>query len=139
MLQENNQPIPIKFELTPIVNLLNVDTLDERYNISSKTILDWFLPNYLKYCKVKIKLLLRRFIQNLGNIENNHFLCQIGVATFGATFGKLELLFIPTSGHTVSNLHFLLHKNITEESYYTRFNVLWVLHMVRSQTNDCSI
>ena len=56
MLQENNQPIPIKFELTPIVNLLNVDTLDERYNISSKTILDWFLPNYLKYCKVTLKL-----------------------------------------------------------------------------------
>ena len=46
------KPIPIKMELTPIVNLFNPSTLDERYNISSDAILQWFLPLYLKYCKV---------------------------------------------------------------------------------------
>ena len=54
LLQEDIHPIPIKFELTPIVNLLTVDNLDERYNITSKAILEWFLPLYLKYCKVCI-------------------------------------------------------------------------------------
>ena len=52
IFQENNQPIPIKFELTPIINLFNVDNLDDRYNVTSKDILDWFLPLYIKYCKV---------------------------------------------------------------------------------------
>ena len=41
-----------KFELTPIVNLFTEENLDERYNVSSVTILEWFLPLYLKYCKV---------------------------------------------------------------------------------------
>ena len=45
-------PIPIKFELTPIVNLITEDNLDDRHNISSSKILKWFLPLYLKYCKV---------------------------------------------------------------------------------------
>lgn len=45
-------PIPVKFELTPIVNLLTTENLDERLNISSTKILGWFLPLYLKYCKV---------------------------------------------------------------------------------------
>ncbi len=51
------RPIPIKFELTPIVNLFNEDNLDNRYNISSKAILDWFLPLYLKYCKVPLHVI----------------------------------------------------------------------------------
>ena len=51
-IDEDIQPIPIKFELTPIVNLFNPMALDERYNISSSTILKWFLPLYLRYCKV---------------------------------------------------------------------------------------
>ena len=46
------RPIPIKMELTPIVNLFNPSALDERYNVSSADILQWFLPLYLKYCKV---------------------------------------------------------------------------------------
>jgi len=46
------KPIPIKIELTPIVNLFNPTNLDEKHNISSSDILDWFLPLYLKYCKV---------------------------------------------------------------------------------------
>ena len=46
-----------KFELTPIVNLFTEENLDERYNVSSVAILEWFLPLYLKYCKV-------RFVQN---------------------------------------------------------------------------
>ena len=46
------KPIPIKFELTPIVNLFTVENLDERYNISSSKIMKWFLPLYIKYCKV---------------------------------------------------------------------------------------
>ena len=46
------KPIPIKIELTPIVNLFNPSALDERYNVSSAEILKWFLPLYLKYCKV---------------------------------------------------------------------------------------
>jgi len=46
------KPIPIKIELTPIVNLFNPSALDERYNVSSADILQWFLPLYLKYCKV---------------------------------------------------------------------------------------
>ena len=54
LIQEDILPIPIKFELTPIVNLFTVDNMDERYNITSKEILNWFLPLYLKYCKVTI-------------------------------------------------------------------------------------
>ena len=50
--EDEFRPIPIKFELTPIVNLFNPMALDERYNISSATILKWFLPLYLRYCKV---------------------------------------------------------------------------------------
>lgn len=49
---EDIKPIPIKMELTPIVNLFNPATLDEPHNISSSAILSWFLPLYLKYCKV---------------------------------------------------------------------------------------
>lgn len=45
-------PMPVKFELTPIVNLFTVENLDDRLNISSKKILKWFLPLYLKYCTV---------------------------------------------------------------------------------------
>jgi len=45
-------PIPIKAELTPIVNLFSTANLDEKHNISSTAILQWFLPLYLKYCKV---------------------------------------------------------------------------------------
>eukprot|EP00095_Tigriopus_kingsejongensis_P005914 maker-scaffold392_size185621-snap-gene-0.24 protein:Tk05914 transcript:maker-scaffold392_size185621-snap-gene-0.24-mRNA-1 annotation:"PREDICTED: uncharacterized protein LOC100215110" len=44
--------IPIKFELTPIVNLFTKESLDDRHNISSPDILEWFLPLYLKYCRV---------------------------------------------------------------------------------------
>ena len=50
--EEEITPIPIKFELTPIVNLFNPSALDERYNITSSTILKWFLPLYLRHCKV---------------------------------------------------------------------------------------
>jgi len=46
------KPIPIKFELTPIVNLFNQENLDDRHNISSSKITKWFLPLYIKYCKV---------------------------------------------------------------------------------------
>ena len=35
----------------------------------------------------------------LGSCENHHFLCQTCEAIFGATFVKLRLLFISTSGH----------------------------------------
>ena len=52
-IDEDIRPIPIKIELTPIVNLFNAEALDERYNVSSSKILDWFLPLYLKYCKVR--------------------------------------------------------------------------------------
>ena len=52
-VDEDIRPIPIKMELTPIVNLFTPTNLDERYNISSTDILDWFLPLYLKYCKVR--------------------------------------------------------------------------------------
>ena len=52
-INEEIRPIPIKIELTPIVNLFNAEALDERYNVSSSKILDWFLPLYLKYCKVR--------------------------------------------------------------------------------------
>ncbi len=34
-------PIPLKFELTPVVNLLTVDNIDRRFNISSTRILNW--------------------------------------------------------------------------------------------------
>ena len=51
---EEIKPIPIKVELTPIVNLFNEEALDERYNVSSSKILDWFLPLYMKYCKVSL-------------------------------------------------------------------------------------
>ena len=61
------RPIPIKFELTPIVNLFNPMALDERYNISSTTILTWFLPLYLRYCKVIISSFSSGFILNLLN------------------------------------------------------------------------
>ena len=53
-------PIPIKAEFTPIVNLFSTTNLDEKHNISSTAILQWFLPLYLKYCKV------RKFLQILG-------------------------------------------------------------------------
>ena len=46
-------PIPIKAEFTPIVNLFSTANLDEKHNISSTAILQWFLPLYLKYCKVR--------------------------------------------------------------------------------------
>ena len=49
----NFNPIPIKAEFTPIVNLFSTANLDEKHNISSTAILQWFLPLYLKYCKVR--------------------------------------------------------------------------------------
>lgn len=45
-------PIPVKFELTPIVNLFTQENLDERHGISSEAILRWFLPLYLDFCDV---------------------------------------------------------------------------------------
>lgn len=50
--EQEIKPIPIKFELTPIVNLFTKENLDERLNVSSSEILDWFLPLYLKYCLI---------------------------------------------------------------------------------------
>ncbi|XP_071744545.1 uncharacterized protein [Lepeophtheirus salmonis] len=44
--------IPIKYQLSPIINLFTPENMDERYNVSSSTILKWFLPFYMKYCKV---------------------------------------------------------------------------------------
>ena len=35
-----------------------------------------------------------------GSCENHRFLSPIGESTFWATFKKLVLLFIPTSGHS---------------------------------------
>ena len=35
-----------------MVNLFTRENLDERLNVSSSAILKWFLPLYLKYCKV---------------------------------------------------------------------------------------
>ena len=49
--KKQEKPIPIKFELTPIVNLFTSDNLD-RHNISSANITKWFLPLYVRYCKV---------------------------------------------------------------------------------------
>ena len=40
----------------------------------------------------------------LGSCENHHFLSQTGEATFWATFGKLGLLFISTSGTGPENI-----------------------------------
>ena len=34
-------PIPLKFELTPIVNLFTNENIDKRFNISSTKIMDW--------------------------------------------------------------------------------------------------
>ena len=45
-------PIPVKFELSPIVNLFTAENLDARHNISSEAILRWFLPLYLDFCRV---------------------------------------------------------------------------------------
>ena len=35
-----------------MVNLFTRENLNERLNVSSSAILKWFLPLYLKYCKV---------------------------------------------------------------------------------------
>jgi hypothetical protein len=78
-------PIPIKFELTPIVNLFTEANLDERYNVSSKAILEWFLPLYLKYCKVerlyftsKLSLLVSGplYCPDQGDIDKNIKKCE---------------------------------------------------------------
>ena len=39
----------------------------------------------------------------LGSCENHHFLSQTGETTFGHLLNQLGLLFIPTSGHAVSD------------------------------------
>ena len=56
-------PIPIKAEFTPIVNLFSTANLDEKHNISSTAILQWFLPLYLKYCKV------RKFLTGINGLR----------------------------------------------------------------------
>lgn len=50
--EKSFKPIPIRYELTPIVNLFTEENLDNRNNVNSTVILKWFLPLYLKYCKV---------------------------------------------------------------------------------------
>ena len=49
---QDSNPTPLKFELTPVVNLFTSDNMDKRLNVSSARIIKWFLPLYLKYCKV---------------------------------------------------------------------------------------
>ena len=38
---EDFAPIPVKFELTPVVNLFTMENLDEKQNVSSAKILEW--------------------------------------------------------------------------------------------------
>ncbi len=39
--KQTSAPIPLKFELTPVVNLLTHENVDKRHNVSSAKILKW--------------------------------------------------------------------------------------------------
>ena len=52
---KQEKPIPIKFELTPVVNLFTSENL-EPLNINATNITSWFLPLYVRYCKVSVLL-----------------------------------------------------------------------------------
>ncbi len=47
--EQEVKPIPLKFELTPVVNLFTSDNLDKRLNISSARILRWYVPRFLTF------------------------------------------------------------------------------------------